>query len=84
MPVKRKQKRRRITNPILALEKKDVYILLDQLTPATRVVCNLYYIDGFSIREIAERLGLTSGTVKWHLSESRKKLKPIFERHLNS
>jgi RNA polymerase sigma factor (sigma-70 family) len=70
-------------NPLLALEKKDLYILLDQLSPATRVVCNLYYIEGYTIKEIAERLGLTSGTIKWHLSESRRRLKTVFESHFN-
>ena len=70
-------------NPLLALEKKDLYILLDQLSPATRVVCNLYYIEGYTIKEVAERFGLTSGTIKWHLSESRRRMKSVFESHFN-
>ncbi|HEX4850209.1 MAG TPA: RNA polymerase sigma factor [Puia sp.] len=70
-------------NPLKYLEGKDLYLLLDQLSPATRVVCNLFYIEGYSIREVAELLGLSEGTVKWQLSEGRKKLRSIFEKHLN-
>jgi RNA polymerase sigma factor (sigma-70 family) len=68
-------------NPFLALEWKDIYIFLDTLAPATRIVCNLYYLEGFSIRDISLELHLSPGTVKWHLSETRKKLKPILQRH---
>jgi len=64
-------------------ERKDLYILLDQLNPGTRVICNLYYIEGYSVKEIAENVGLTAGTIKWHLSESRKKLKSVLESHFN-
>lgn len=70
-------------NPLKYLEGKDLYLLLDQLSPATRVVCNLFYIEGYSIREIVDQLGISNGTVKWQLSESRKKLRSIFEKHLN-
>lgn len=62
------------------LEARDFYKLLDQLSPATRVVCSLYYIEGYSIKDITEQLAVSSGTVKWHLSESRKKLKESFEK----
>ena len=31
--------------------------------------------EGFSVKEIADRLELSQGTVKWHLSEARKKLR---------
>ncbi len=29
-------------NPVAALERKDLFTLLDELNPATRAVCNLY------------------------------------------
>jgi hypothetical protein len=28
-------------------------------------------------------VGLTTGTIKWHLSESRRRLKSVLERHFN-
>jgi RNA polymerase sigma factor (sigma-70 family) len=68
-------------NPFHTLEWKDIYTCLDMLTPATRIVCNLFYLEGLSIRDISARLDLSPGTVKWHLNETRKKLKPILERH---
>lgn len=68
-------------NPFHLLEWKDIYVFLDTLPPATRIVCNLFYLEGFSIRDIGERLQLRPGTVKWHLNETRKKLKPVLERY---
>jgi RNA polymerase sigma factor (sigma-70 family) len=68
-------------NPFHSLEWKDIYTLLDTLTPATRVVCNLFYLEEFRIRDIAECLQLSVGTVKWHLSEARKRLKPVLEKY---
>lgn len=63
------------------LEWKDMYKLLDNLPAATRAVCNLFYIEGFSIKDISDSLEISAGTVKWHLSETRKKLKPVFEKY---
>lgn len=68
-------------NPLEALEWKDIYKLLDVLGPAARVVCTLFYIEGFKIREISEQLNLSAGTIKWHLSEIRLKLKPVIKNH---
>lgn len=71
-------------NPLLALEAKDVYNLLDHLPPATRAVCSLFYLEGYSIKDIADQLQISPGTAKWHLSESRKRLKEVFEKHFNT
>lgn len=68
-------------NPLRTLEDKDIFKLLDNLAPATRVVCSLFYLEGFSIKDISNKLELSSGTVKWHLSETRKKLKPVLEKY---
>lgn len=68
-------------NPFECLEWKDIYSLLDALTPATRVVCSLFYLEGSSIRDISRLLGLQPGTVKWHLNEARKKLRPVLEKY---
>lgn len=34
-----------------------------------------FYIDGLSVREIADKHKMTQSAVKWHLSQTRKKLK---------
>jgi RNA polymerase sigma-70 factor (ECF subfamily) len=31
-------------------------------------------VEGYNHREIAEKLGISEGTSKWHLSEARKTL----------
>lgn len=68
-------------NPLAALELADIYKLLDVLPAATRAVSILFYLEGFKIPEISEQLQLSSGTVKWHLSEVRRKLKPVLLKH---
>jgi len=49
--------------------------LIKELPKATRLVFNLYTVDGFNHREIAEMLSISEGTSKWHVSEARKQLK---------
>ena len=63
--------------PLKDLEWNDIFFYLDKLPPATRTVCTLYYLEGFAIKEIAGQLGLSEGTIKWHLSESRIRLKVL-------
>lgn len=70
-----------VNNPFKQLEWKDIYYYLDQLPANTRYVCSLYYLEGFSIKEITALIDMKEGTVKWHLNECRTKLKAIFERN---
>ena len=51
--------------------------LIGQLPVTTRLVFNLYSIDGFSHREIGDMLGISEGTSRWHLSDGRRQLKLI-------
>ncbi len=51
--------------------------MIRQLPVTTRLVFNLYGIDGFSHREIAAMLGISEGTSRWHLSDARRQLKLI-------
>jgi RNA polymerase sigma factor (sigma-70 family) len=51
--------------------------LIRQLPVTTGLVFNLHGIDGFSHREIADMLGISEGTSRWHLSDARWKLKQI-------
>jgi len=44
------------------------------LSKIYRDVTILYYYDGLSIKEIAERLHIPDGTVTWRLSEARRKI----------
>ncbi len=47
------------------------------LSPAYRTILNLFIIDGFSHDEIAEKLGISSGTSKSNLSKAKKQLQKI-------
>jgi RNA polymerase sigma-70 factor (ECF subfamily) len=67
-------------NPFKELEWNDIYFYLDKLPPATRAVCTLHYLEGFAIKEISEQLDLSEGTIKWHLSESRSRLKALISK----
>lgn len=40
-----------------------------------REIMLLFYLDGLSVREIARRLEISEATVKWHLHDTRRKLK---------
>ena len=40
-----------------------------------REIMLLRYLDGLSVREIARRLNVSEATVKWHLHDTRRKLK---------
>lgn len=60
---------------------------LKLLSPVTRSVFNLYAVDGFKHREIAEMLNISEGTSAWHYSEARKAIKEYLEpeyKHLVS
>jgi RNA polymerase sigma factor (sigma-70 family) len=46
-------------------------MLVKQLLPTSRVVFNLYVIDGYSHAEIADLLNINIGTSKSHLSRAR-------------
>ncbi len=51
--------------------------IIDGLPPGYRVVFNLYAIDGFSHKEIAEQLGISENTSKSQLSRARMHLQKV-------
>ncbi|MFN4006601.1 MAG: RNA polymerase sigma factor [Chitinophagaceae bacterium] len=59
----------------------EIMTMIQQLPPATHAVFVLYAVDGFNHREIAEKLGISEGTSKWHLSEARKQLQQQLQQH---
>ncbi len=54
------------------LNKEQLFELITELPPATRIVFNLYVIDDFTHKQISEQLKISEGTSKWHLSNARK------------
>lgn len=59
----------------IALLKKEIGFL----SKRQRLVIYLHYYDKLSVEAIAKRLDLAPGTVKWHLSDARGKLKEGME-----
>jgi RNA polymerase sigma factor (sigma-70 family) len=57
------------------LELDDVLQLVQQLPPAYRIVFNLHVVEGYTHWEIAQKLGITTGTSKSNLSKARAKLR---------
>jgi RNA polymerase sigma-70 factor (ECF subfamily) len=53
--------------------------LLRALPTRQREVATLFYVDDRSIAEIATILGLTEGTVKYHLSHARDGLRKLLD-----
>lgn len=53
---------------------QDLLNLIQSLSPAYRVVFNLYAIDGYTHEEIAELLNISVGTSKSNLFKARQKL----------
>lgn len=53
---------------------QDLLNLIQALSPAYRVVFNLYAIDGYTHEEIAELLDISVGTSKSNLFKARQKL----------
>ena len=64
---------------IQRMSSHEVLLLVQKLSPATQTVFNLYVVEGYNHREIANLLGISEGTSKWHLSEARKQLQKLLK-----
>jgi len=64
-----------------AFAQEEIEEILNQLPPASKITFNLFAIEGYSYKEIAEELDIGYETVKWHIRESRKKLKSILKHN---
>lgn len=58
-------------NAIQQLNAEEILKLVQELSPAYRMAFNLFAIDGYSHKEIAEKLGISEGTSKSNLSRAR-------------
>jgi len=62
---------------------EDIIRLLDYVPEASRKVFYLFAIEGYKHHEIAEELGISDGTSKWHLATARKQLKQLISKQFN-
>ena len=60
---------------------EDLLQLIHKLPLTTKVVFNLFAIEGFSHKDIAKELSMSVGTSKWHVNNARKRLKEWIETY---
>jgi RNA polymerase sigma factor (sigma-70 family) len=70
-----------INSAITKIDADQIYSFIAQLPPASQQVFNLYFIDGYKHKEIAELLEISEGTSKWHLNSAREKLKELLKKN---
>jgi len=62
------------------LHYEDLLKMVQKLAPRYRVVFNLYAIEGYQHKEIAEMLGISEGTSKSQYSRAKQILKEMIEQ----
>ena len=62
------------------LSAAEILRYVQQLTPACRVVFNLFVIEGYTHPEIGQKLGISEGASKSNLHKARLKLQRMVER----
>lgn len=66
---------------ISGISYEEIIEMVQQLSPAYRTVFNLYVIEGFKHKEIAEMLDIAVGTSKSNLSKAKNNLQSILEKN---
>ena len=61
----------------------DIQNLIDNLPEGYKMIFNLYAIEGYKHKEIAEMLGINEGTSKSQLSHARKMLQDLINKRKN-
>ena len=77
---------RHLTSPAKAVENKELLAHLrkaiTQLPPRQREIFSLRHWEGLSLKEIADTLGRSSGTVKAHLFHAHRNLHKHLRHYL--
>lgn len=64
------------------LAEKDIIKLIQQLSPGYRTVFNMYVVEGYTHKQIAEVLNISEGTSKSQLSRAKLILQDLVKNHL--
>ncbi len=65
------------------ISEKELYKLIENLPDGYRIVLNLYAIEGYTHKEIAEMLGISVSTSKTQYQKAKNKLKQAIEKKLS-
>jgi RNA polymerase sigma factor (sigma-70 family) len=74
MPVTEKEENTiegKYTSVLDELGAKDIMLLVQELSPGYRTVFNMYVVEGYTHKEIADILGISEGTSKSQLSRAK-------------
>jgi RNA polymerase sigma-70 factor (ECF subfamily) len=65
------------------LAEKDIIQLIQKLSPGYRTVFNMYVIEGYTHKQIAEALGISEGTSKSQLSRAKLILQDLVKSYID-
>jgi len=66
-----------------SMAEKDIIRLIQELSPGYRTVFNLYVVEGYSHKEIGEKLGISEGTSKSQLARAKAILQKKVSQYLS-
>jgi RNA polymerase sigma-70 factor (ECF subfamily) len=67
-----------------SLAEKDIIELIQKLSPGYRTVFNMYVIEGYTHKQIAEALGISEGTSKSQLSRARQIMQELIRSFIEN
>ena len=65
------------------LAEKDILALVQELSPGYRTVFNMYVVEGYTHKEIADILGISEGTSKSQLSRAKVILQDMVKKFID-
>lgn len=86
MPVTEKEENTIEGKYISALDElgaKDIMALIQELSPGYRTVFNMYVVEGYTHKEIADMLGISEGTSKSQLSRAKVILQDMVRNYID-
>ncbi|MFT6815474.1 MAG: RNA polymerase sigma factor (sigma-70 family) [Sphingobacteriales bacterium] len=63
---------------------EDILTFINALPEMSKKVFNLFAIDGFRHKEIAEILDIQEGSSRWHVSNARKQIIERMQQHIKN
>jgi len=64
-----------INNYLKKIDAQEIFDLISQLPEMSKTVFNMFVVDGYSHKEIAETLDIPEGTSRWQLNSAKEELK---------
>jgi len=87
MPVTEKEENTiegKYTSVLDEMAEKDILALVQELSPGYRTVFNMYVVEGYTHKEIADMLGISEGTSKSQLSRAKVILQDMVRKFIDS